>query len=205
VSVPEGADQTFTIAANTGYAINDVLVDSVSVGAVGSYTFADVQTNHTIEVSFSLSPTNKATLYVASYPTGATILLDELNVGKTNGFVYHAPSGVHNLTLEKTGYISKTLLVTIPSDGLKVLEPITLQPGEGPAGSGTLYVASVPSNATILIDGVVSGTTNRFVYGVQSGTRNLTLTKTGFQPKTVLVQIPAGGLKVLAPINLAPL
>ncbi len=42
VSVDLGADQAFTITPNTGYHVADVLVDSVTVGAVTTYTFNDV-------------------------------------------------------------------------------------------------------------------------------------------------------------------
>ena len=53
VSVKEGASQTFAIAAQEGYAIADVLVDGQSVGAVDSYTFENVTTNHTIAALFT--------------------------------------------------------------------------------------------------------------------------------------------------------
>ena len=53
VSVKEGASQTFAIAAQEGYAIADVLVDSQSVGAVDSYTFENVTANHTIAAVFT--------------------------------------------------------------------------------------------------------------------------------------------------------
>jgi len=52
VSVVHGADQTFTITANSKYALSDVLVDGVSVGAVTSYTFVNVEENHTITAYF---------------------------------------------------------------------------------------------------------------------------------------------------------
>ena len=52
VSVRMGADQTFTITPDGGYAIADVKVDGRSVGAVRSYTFENVSSAHTIEVSF---------------------------------------------------------------------------------------------------------------------------------------------------------
>ncbi len=52
------------------------------------------------------------------------------------------------------------------------------------------------------INGTDYGKTNRFVYGVPAGVRNLTLTRTGYQPYTLLVTVPAGGTKVLAPITL---
>lgn len=49
VSVAYGGSQTFTITPNPGYRVRDVLVDGVSVGAVKSYTFSNVQAAHTIE------------------------------------------------------------------------------------------------------------------------------------------------------------
>ena len=52
VSVRKGADQTFTIKPDKGYAVADVKVDGKSVGAVRSYTFKNIEQSHTIEVSF---------------------------------------------------------------------------------------------------------------------------------------------------------
>ncbi|MFP3898911.1 MAG: S8 family serine peptidase [Dehalococcoidia bacterium] len=57
VIVNEGASQTFTITADTGYEISDVLVDSISVGAVSSYTFENVTSDHTIHATFAAVPT----------------------------------------------------------------------------------------------------------------------------------------------------
>src|SRR5204862_164871 len=45
---------TFAIAADGCHTIADVLVDGVSVGAVASYTFSNVQATHTIAASFSI-------------------------------------------------------------------------------------------------------------------------------------------------------
>ena len=53
VDVAQGNSQAFNITADIGYAILDVLVDGVSVGAVDSYEFINVQTLHTIEASFT--------------------------------------------------------------------------------------------------------------------------------------------------------
>ena len=50
--VYKGNDQTFTITANNGYRISDVLVDGKSVGAVDSHTFKNVDANHEIVVTF---------------------------------------------------------------------------------------------------------------------------------------------------------
>ncbi|MCC8078627.1 MAG: InlB B-repeat-containing protein, partial [Oscillospiraceae bacterium] len=53
VRVTRGGSQTFTITPDDGYKISDVLVDGESVGAVSSYTFSNVSTNHTISVTYT--------------------------------------------------------------------------------------------------------------------------------------------------------
>ncbi len=54
VTVAHGADQAFTITPATGYYIADVHVDTVSVGAVGSYTFTNVTAGHSIVATFAI-------------------------------------------------------------------------------------------------------------------------------------------------------
>jgi len=52
ITVNQGSDKSFTITPDTGYQIDDVLVDGSSVGAVSSYTFTNVTQNHTIYATF---------------------------------------------------------------------------------------------------------------------------------------------------------
>ena len=53
VKVARGSDKTFTIQADEGYKIANVLVDGQSVGAVAQYTFDNVRQKHTIEAIFT--------------------------------------------------------------------------------------------------------------------------------------------------------
>jgi hypothetical protein len=53
VAVNYGGSQNFTIAPNAGHQIADVKVDGVSVGAVTSFLFGAMTSNHTIEAAFS--------------------------------------------------------------------------------------------------------------------------------------------------------
>jgi hypothetical protein len=53
VTVAAGSSQTFTIAPSSGYEVLSVLIDGVSAGALYSYTFSSVTSNHTISASFS--------------------------------------------------------------------------------------------------------------------------------------------------------
>jgi uncharacterized repeat protein (TIGR02543 family) len=52
VLVHHGYDQTFSITPDTGYRIDDVLVDGSSVGAMGSYKFMSVTSDHSITAIF---------------------------------------------------------------------------------------------------------------------------------------------------------
>jgi PKD repeat protein len=178
----------------------------------GYQTFTAPITQHpakgqTVDLYANLTPASGVgTLYISSYPPGATILINGTNHGTTNQFVSNVSAGARNLTLTKTGYQPYTVLVTVPEGETKILPTITLQKGEGPVdGVGSLYIASYPSNATILINGTDYGRTNQFVYNVPAGIQNLTLTKTGYQPYTLPVTILAGGTKILAPVTLSAL
>jgi hypothetical protein len=61
VVVNDGEDQSFTITANSGYSISDVLVDGVSQGQVSSYDFLDVAADHTLSATFSAIAVTPAT------------------------------------------------------------------------------------------------------------------------------------------------
>ena len=52
VTVKAGESKTFKFTPETGYQVNDVVVDGKSVGAVNSYTFKNVIADHTITVTF---------------------------------------------------------------------------------------------------------------------------------------------------------
>jgi hypothetical protein len=81
VSVDYGANKTFTITANSGYSISDVLVDGSSAGAVNSYTFTNVTANHTISATFIQQTQQQYTLTVTKAGTGT-------------GSVTSAPAGI---------------------------------------------------------------------------------------------------------------
>ena len=53
VTVPSGSNRSFTIIPNSGYSILDVRVDGESKGNISSFTFTNVQANHTISAAFT--------------------------------------------------------------------------------------------------------------------------------------------------------
>jgi hypothetical protein len=72
VPVADGATPSFTITPNTGYHVQDVLVNGSSVGAVTNYQFPAVHANQTIAASFAIN-TYTLTLSTAGNGTVAAV------------------------------------------------------------------------------------------------------------------------------------
>ena len=72
-SVLKGGEISYVITAASGYKIEKVLVDQVSVGAVTAYKFTNVQANHTISVTFVKSTTSQGATTTPSKPTVPTV------------------------------------------------------------------------------------------------------------------------------------
>ena len=71
-----GDSITFSIVADDCYAIEDVLIDGVSVGALSQYTFSNVTASHTISATFNIlqySISASAGLNGSISPSGTTV------------------------------------------------------------------------------------------------------------------------------------
>lgn len=62
--------QTYNFTADTDYAISDVIIDNVSVGPISTYTFKNIEADHTIYVSFVSTVKQKPVLKL-QWPVGA--------------------------------------------------------------------------------------------------------------------------------------
>ena len=126
--VADGAGQAFTITADSGFVIADVLVDGVSVGAVSSYTFTDVVADHTIAasfavVTFSITVTQGSNGVIApsgtvtvNYGAGqvftvtpdagyhiADVLVDSVSVGAVGSYAFVNVQADHTIVCELCG------------------------------------------------------------------------------------------------------
>jgi hypothetical protein len=93
VTVGQGANQSFTLTPNSGFSVGSVTVDGASVGAVTSYTFSNVQANHTISATFTSLPTFTIT---ASAGSGGSISPSgtiTVNSGASQSLTITASSG----------------------------------------------------------------------------------------------------------------
>jgi len=67
----QGDSPRYKMNPDKVYHVADVLVDSISVGAVDSYTFENLSAPHTITVSFAINPTYTITATVTGSGSGS--------------------------------------------------------------------------------------------------------------------------------------
>ena len=124
-TVNRNGSKTYRITANNGYAISRVLVDGTDVGAVSSYTFSGIVSDHTIQAEFikntfsitasagnggTISPSGTATVsrnssktFQITANTGwqiKSVLVDGNNVGAVSGYTFSSITGDHSITAQ---------------------------------------------------------------------------------------------------------
>ncbi len=140
------ADQTFTITADAGNTIRDVLVDDVSQGSIATYTFYDVTADHTIEAVFNRPP--------VAVDDGYTAFED-------NTLSVTAVSGLLANDSDPDGDPLTAAAVTLPANGTLALQPdgsFDYMPNPGYNGSDSFTyqasdgeLVSTPATVTITV------------------------------------------------------
>jgi predicted ester cyclase len=93
-SVDYGSDREFTFTPDPHYHIADVLVDDVSVGAVASYDFTSVTSNHTIAASFAID-TNSITASAGANGSISSAGVSAVPYGADKSFTITPDAGYH--------------------------------------------------------------------------------------------------------------
>ena len=95
VVVGFGENQQFNFTANTGYHVSRLLVDNASQTVADSFTFSNVQKNHTIDASFAVNTYNITALadgHSAISPGNVSVNYGDsqlFNVTVDPGFIGH--------------------------------------------------------------------------------------------------------------------
>ncbi|MES2848036.1 MAG: T9SS type A sorting domain-containing protein, partial [Bacteroidota bacterium] len=190
-SVACGGSQTYNIAANGSFAIQDVLVDGISVGVVSSYTFNNVTAIHTISVTFTTAvactapgiSTSSVNVLCRNAATGSIILT---TTGGTAPFSYSwtGPNNFTATTKDISGLLAGTYnLIVTATGGCTATGSVTItQPAT--ALSGTIAAAAF----------ACSGTTTTLTVSAAGGTgaRQFSLNGGAYQTATTFTVTAAG-------------
>jgi len=151
VEVVEGQDPTFTITPAANHAVQDVLVDDVSVGAVTSYTFYGVTAAHTIAASFIGTGGNSYADWAAANAPGQSPGEDYNNDGVDNGVAYFmgATGIATNPGLDGTNTVTWPVSATFSGDYEVQTSPdlgtwTNYTPKPAPSGGNLTF--TLPSN-----------------------------------------------------------
>ncbi len=150
VRVKRGKSKTFTISANEGYEISDVVVDGVSIGPVTSYKFSKVRSDHTISANFSLimytitasagtggkvSPSGEVQVAYGDHKTFAIsagagyeisdVVVDGISMGPLTGYKFQEVTADHTIRALFKQKVIRIHGVTIPNESMKTGDVIT--------------------------------------------------------------------------------
>jgi len=192
--------------SNTGYETLRAEISVSKYGLVGcvkveggscdSTSPGSVKITGTLSVLGTLKPTvappppKKGYLSVSSTPSGASIDVNGMAIGKTPVTGYELTTGSKIVTLRLSGYTPEERSVTI-TDGESATVDVTLTP-ISTEEEGFLFVTSVPSGANVSIGGVSIGTTPIDSYGLSAGSKTVTIALDGYETATRDVTIVAG-------------
>ncbi len=151
VSVSQGANQTFTITPNSGYATSSIIVDGVSQTIAPSYTFTNVQAAHSISATFvqavTYTITASANANGSISPSGSVVVTQ----GANQTFTITPNSGYVTSSILVDG-VSQTIASTYTFTNVQAAHSIVVSFSASPdtniAPSGTGYVWYGNSSAT---------------------------------------------------------
>ncbi len=219
VVVNYGADQVFTITPAANYHVADVLVDGVTAGAVTSYTFTNVTTNHTISASFaintqtitasaggngSISPTGSV---VVNYGTDqvftitpaanyhvADVLVDGVTAGAVTSYTFTNVTTNHTIS---ASFAINTQTITASAGGNGSISPTgSVVVNYGADQVFTITPAANYHVADVLVDGVTAGAVTSYTF--TNVTTNHTISAS-FAINTQTITASAGGNGSISP------
>ena len=197
-SVAYGESRTYTFSPSTGYHVSDVLVDGVSVGAVSSYTFNAVSSNHTISASFTanqytisasagangtVSPSGSTSMaygesqtYTVTASSGyhvSDVLVDGVSVGAVGSYTFNAVSGNHTIS---AGFAANTYTISATSGQGGTIDPSGQLSIDG--GASQSFAISADSGyevEAVMVDGQNMGVMSNYTFDQVSSNHTISV------------------------------
>jgi hypothetical protein len=191
-TVNKGANQTYTITPSQGYQVLNVIVDGVSMGAITSYTFSNITSNHSINTYFkvitytitasvgtggSISPSGTAILnigatqiYTITPAAGygiMDVLVDGSSVGAVATYAFTNVTGNHTIAASFQANPSYTITASAGANG--TISPGTLTVLGGASRKFTITAVAGYRVADVLVDGASVGARTSYTFSNVQG------------------------------------
>jgi len=196
VAVPLHGSQTFTLTPETGYTVDELIVDGENQTRSLIYTFENVVTEHTIAASFrTAQPTLYATPNTLYFSTSG-----DTSVAKTINVIVGDFMNIEDITVQveapflvsndQSGYGLQT---TVPYNGGMVY--VVFAPPFGGTYNKTMTISNQTNTATVTLNGTSTGIDEQNGHEVQlypnpaGNTLNLVFDQQNLPEKVEIVDI----------------
>jgi hypothetical protein len=183
---------------------------SLSLSGYQTYTQSisgNPSAGQTITIFATLTPlVGSQTGYyqISSSPSNADVYFDGTYKGTTPVTVEVSTTGTpgHTINVYKSGYESFSQFYSgNPSAGQTVYVYASLTPVQS---TGSVYVTSSPSGASVYLDDVYKGTTPNTITSVATGTHTIQISRSGYQTYTGTVSVSSGSTTTVS-VSLPPI
>ena len=202
ITVNRGDSRTFTIIPDAGYAVRNVIVDGANKGAITSYSFTNIASNHTINAYFkvitctitasagtggSISPAGTATLNIgasriytimpaAGYHV-ADVIVDGASVGGVTTYTFSSINADHTISATFAASPSHTITASAGPNG--TISPSgTVSILSGTNRTFTVAPAAGYRVADVLVDGASVGAVTTYTFSSINGDHAISATFT---------------------------
>jgi hypothetical protein len=138
-------------------------------------------------------------LQIDSTPAGATVLLDGRVIGKTPLLRKDLPVGIFSMEVRKKGFNPFGRRVVIAMDDLERVRATTL------SRRGQLKVATVEPGASIVVGGIIMGSTPLLIDDLSQGLYEMRAEREGFAARILEVEVHDGQTRSVSFRRLVPL
>jgi len=190
-----GEDQLFTPGTFSSVTpgVHDVLI--TMPGYQPSTTMVKVSAGTTQNVNVDLARViSPGSISLSTTPRGVGFYVDDIYQGKTDQIVGNLAAGPHKVGIYEAGYEIWENTVTVTSGQVTPVS-VTLVPEKNP-DTGDLQVSSVPSGASVYLNGDFRGVTPQDdsldIVNLAPGSYTITVKKSGYQDYATPVTIQAG-------------
>jgi hypothetical protein len=197
IRVDHGANQTFTIIADSGYQVSDILIDGapfeVSSRVVSTpaeqdrreITFRNVTGNHTLQAVFAREV---STALEIRDPAGALVYVDDVVMGITPVTLTNITPGRHTVRISLEGYQDWSKKVNVEKEVVT-----SISANLAPVQTGSISIDSIPEGAIIILDGQNTGNrTPSLLSPVGAGPHAIRLVRTGYLTWDKEVKVRSG-------------
>jgi flagellin-like protein len=224
-TVTHGTDKTYTITANSGFSVSNVVVDGESLGSLISYTFVNVIMDHTIGATFTAVTGSNHVIHASAGPNGqitpegdvivangaskqfnilaeshyhiVDVLADGTSRGAITSYTFSSVQGDHSISAT---FAINTFGITASAGANGQISPSgTVQVNYGDDQAFNIQPSAGFRVSGVVVDGVSVGSQTLYTFTNVLAAHTISASFTAVQQGTHIIQASAGAHGAINP------